>query len=136
MCQNVGAREAQPGTGPVRGSSLHSSGRVNLTNPLPIGGLSYVQGHTSQLLVNSTVGECLDATAQRFPNREALVIVHENIRLNFAQLKEEVSTDLEPSESGCWSLAVRAAEWARAREGSVLGAPECPTVGTRRQRRK
>lgn len=77
---------------------------VDCTNPLPIGGLSYIQGHTDSHLVNKTVGECLDATAQRFPNREALVIIHENIRLNFAQLKEEVSTDPEPSKSDCWFL--------------------------------
>ncbi|XP_041520513.1 medium-chain acyl-CoA ligase ACSF2, mitochondrial [Microtus oregoni] len=80
-----------------------SSGRVNLTNPLPIGGLSYVQGHTSSHLVNSTVGECLDATAQRFPDREALVILHENIRLNFAQLKEEV----DKAASGLLSIGLR-----------------------------
>lgn len=84
--------------------SLHSSGMVNSTNPLPIGGLSYIQGHTDSHLVNTTVGDCLEATAQRFPNREALVILHENIRMNFAQLKEEVGTDLEPSKSSRWSL--------------------------------
>lgn len=69
---------------------------VSCTNPLPVGGLSYIQGHTSSHLVNTTVGECLEATAQRFPNREALVILHENVRLSFAQLKEEVRIDLEP----------------------------------------
>lgn len=77
---------------------------VNCTNPLPIGGLSYIQGHTDSHLVHTTVGECLDATTQRFPDREALVSLHENIRLNFAQLKEEVGTNLELSESSCWAL--------------------------------
>lgn len=80
-----------------------SSGMVNCTNPLPIGGLSYIQGHTDSHLVNTTVGECLDATAQRFPDREALVILHENIRLNFAQLKEEV----DKAASGLLSIGLR-----------------------------
>ncbi|XP_008836568.1 acyl-CoA synthetase family member 2, mitochondrial [Nannospalax galili] len=80
-----------------------SSGEMNYTSPLPIGGLSYVQGHTNFHLVNTTVGECLDATAQRFPNREALVILHENIRLTFAQLKEEV----DKAAAGLLSLGLR-----------------------------
>lgn len=104
----------------------------NCPNPLPIGGLSYIQGHTDSHLVNTTVGECLDATAQRFPNREALVILHENIRLNFAQLKEEVGTDLEPSESSCWSLDAvvewswRVGTWLW---GSMKGDPRRPHCG-------
>ncbi|KAL1778570.1 Acyl-synthetase family member 2, mitochondrial [Sigmodon hispidus] len=93
---------------PWQNSKLHcvralSSGMVNCTNPLPIGGLSYVQGHTSSHLVNTTVGECLDTTAQRFPNREALVVLHENVRLNFAQLKEEV----DKAASGLLSIGLR-----------------------------
>ncbi|XP_022413864.1 medium-chain acyl-CoA ligase ACSF2, mitochondrial isoform X1 [Delphinapterus leucas] len=67
-----------------------SSGEMDRTATLPIGGLSYVQGHTTLHLINKTVGQCLDATAQRVPDREALVVHHENIRLTFAQLKEEV----------------------------------------------
>lgn len=48
--------------------------------------------------MNKTVGQCLDATAQRVPNQEALVVLHENIRLTFAQLKEEVGLELEHSK--------------------------------------
>ncbi|EDM05712.1 hypothetical protein LOC619561, isoform CRA_b [Rattus norvegicus] len=87
----------------LQGVRAFSSGMVDCTNPLPIGGLSYIQGHTDSHLVNKTVGECLDATAQRFPNREALVIIHENIRLNFAQLKEEV----DRAASGLLSIGLR-----------------------------
>ncbi|XP_029339415.1 acyl-CoA synthetase family member 2, mitochondrial [Mus caroli] len=87
----------------LQGVRALSSGMVNCTNPLPIGGLSYIQGHTDSHLVNTTVGECLDATAQRFPDREALVILHENIRLNFAQLKEEV----DKAASGLLSIGFR-----------------------------
>uniref|UniRef100_A0A452UH28 Medium-chain acyl-CoA ligase ACSF2, mitochondrial n=1 Tax=Ursus maritimus TaxID=29073 RepID=A0A452UH28_URSMA len=63
------------------------------TVPLPIGGLSYVQGLTKHSLIHKTVGQCLEATAQRVPDREALVVPQENIRLTFAQLKEEVSVN-------------------------------------------
>ena len=45
------------------------------------------------------MGQCLEAIAQRVPDREALVVPQENIRLTFAQLKEEVRPDLEPSKS-------------------------------------
>lgn len=74
-----------------------SSKEVERTATLPIGGLSYVQGCTKLRLINKTVGRCLDATAQKFPDREALVVLHENVRLTFAQLKEEVGSDLDPS---------------------------------------
>lgn len=79
----------------VHGASPCSSGE-DRTATLPIGGFSYVQGYTKFRLINKTVGRCLDVTAQKFPDREALVVVHENIRLTFAQLKEEVGPDLEP----------------------------------------
>ncbi|XP_057357336.1 medium-chain acyl-CoA ligase ACSF2, mitochondrial isoform X2 [Manis pentadactyla] len=70
-----------------------SSTEEDRTAPLPTGGLSYIQGSTKLRLMDKTVGQCLDATAQRVPNQEALVVVHENIRLTFAQLKEEVSVN-------------------------------------------
>uniref|UniRef100_A0A8C5XD39 Medium-chain acyl-CoA ligase ACSF2, mitochondrial n=1 Tax=Microcebus murinus TaxID=30608 RepID=A0A8C5XD39_MICMU len=70
-----------------------SSREADRTSPLPIGGLSYIQGRTRIRLVSKTVGRCLDATAQRIPDQEALVVLHENIRLTFAQLKEEVSVN-------------------------------------------
>ncbi|EHB16492.1 Acyl-CoA synthetase family member 2, mitochondrial [Heterocephalus glaber] len=71
-------------------SPVPRSAETEYHSPSPIGGLSYVQGHTRVPLINHTVGQCLDATAQRFPNREALVILHEDIRMTFAQLKDQV----------------------------------------------
>uniref|UniRef100_A0A8C8ZQZ3 Medium-chain acyl-CoA ligase ACSF2, mitochondrial n=1 Tax=Prolemur simus TaxID=1328070 RepID=A0A8C8ZQZ3_PROSS len=79
-----------------------SSREADRTSPLPIGGLSYIQGHTRIRLVSKTVGRCLDATAQRVPDREALVILHENMRLTFAQLKEEV----DKAASGLLSIGL------------------------------
>ncbi|XP_069338498.1 medium-chain acyl-CoA ligase ACSF2, mitochondrial isoform X2 [Eulemur rufifrons] len=79
-----------------------SSREADRTSPLPIGGLSYIQGCTRIRLVSKTVGQCLDATAQRVPDREALVVLHENMRLTFAQLKEEV----DKAASGLLSIGL------------------------------
>ncbi|XP_036735495.1 medium-chain acyl-CoA ligase ACSF2, mitochondrial isoform X3 [Manis pentadactyla] len=79
-----------------------SSTEEDRTAPLPTGGLSYIQGSTKLRLMDKTVGQCLDATAQRVPNQEALVVVHENIRLTFAQLKEEV----DKAASGLLSIGL------------------------------
>ncbi|VFV29314.1 acyl-synthetase family member [Lynx pardinus] len=81
---------------------LRSAG-ADRTVPLPVGGLSYIQGLTRQRLINKTVGQCLEAIAQRVPDREALVVPQENIRLTFAQLKEEV----DKAASGLLSIGLR-----------------------------
>ncbi|XP_029783838.1 acyl-CoA synthetase family member 2, mitochondrial [Suricata suricatta] len=80
-----------------------SSGDTDRTVPLPVGGLSYIQGHTKQRLINKTVGQCLEAVAQRVPDREALVVPQENVRLTFAELKEEV----DKAASGLLSIGLR-----------------------------
>ncbi|XP_054441369.1 medium-chain acyl-CoA ligase ACSF2, mitochondrial [Pteronotus mesoamericanus] len=87
----------------LRGVRPFSSGEGDHTATLPIGGLSYVRGCTAFPLLLETVGQCLDATAQRFPDREALVVLHENVRMTFAQLKEEV----DKAASGLLSIGLR-----------------------------
>ncbi|CAD7667344.1 unnamed protein product [Nyctereutes procyonoides] len=82
--------------------SPHSSGEVDHTVLLPTGGLSYIQGPTRHSLIHKTVGQCLEATAQRMPDIEALVIPHENIRVTFAQLQEEV----DKAASGLLSIGL------------------------------
>ncbi|GAB5580906.1 medium-chain acyl-CoA ligase ACSF2 [Prionailurus iriomotensis] len=79
------------------------SAGADRTVPLPVGGLSYIQGLTRQRLINKTVGQCLEAIARRVPDREALVVPQENIRLTFAQLKEEV----DKAASGLLSIGLR-----------------------------
>ncbi|XP_006166258.1 acyl-CoA synthetase family member 2, mitochondrial isoform X1 [Tupaia chinensis] len=74
----------------LQGVRLLSSKEENRSAPLPIGGLSYIQGRTRMRLISKTVGRCLDATAQRVPDKDALIVLQENVRLTFAQLKEEV----------------------------------------------
>ncbi|KAM8813639.1 medium-chain acyl-CoA ligase ACSF2, mitochondrial [Rhynchonycteris naso] len=87
----------------LRGVRSLSSGDVDRIATLPIGGLSYVQGCTKFPLTNKTVGHCLNVTAQKFPDREALVVLHENVRLTFAQLKEQV----DKTASGLLSVGLR-----------------------------
>ncbi|KAM9597143.1 medium-chain acyl-CoA ligase ACSF2, mitochondrial [Trichechus inunguis] len=87
----------------LQGVRFRSSGDPDGSGALPIGGLSYVQGHTRVSLISKTVGRCLDATAQRLPDREALVVIQENVRLTFAQLKEEV----DKAASGLLSIGLR-----------------------------
>ncbi|PNI58465.1 ACSF2 isoform 6 [Pan troglodytes] len=77
----------------LQGVRFLSSREVDRMVSMPIGGLSYVQGCTKKHLNSKTVGQCLETTAQRVPEREALVVLHEDVRLTFAQLKEEVSVN-------------------------------------------
>uniref|UniRef100_A0A2K5Q4P0 Medium-chain acyl-CoA ligase ACSF2, mitochondrial n=3 Tax=Cebus imitator TaxID=2715852 RepID=A0A2K5Q4P0_CEBIM len=86
----------------LQGVRSFSSREVDRMVPLPIGGLSYTQGNIKNHLISKTVGQCLEATAQTVPEREALVVLHENIRLTFAQLKEEV----DKAASGLLSIGL------------------------------
>jgi len=80
---------------------------------------SYVHGASDVPLLGMTIGQCLDATAARVPDNDALVVRHQNVRLTYAALKREVDSlaagllalGLEPGERiGIWSP--NNAEWA------------------------
>uniref|UniRef100_A0A8C0BZ24 Medium-chain acyl-CoA ligase ACSF2, mitochondrial n=1 Tax=Buteo japonicus TaxID=224669 RepID=A0A8C0BZ24_9AVES len=51
---------------------------------------SYVQGTLDVPLLTKTMGQCLDETVERFPDRNALVFCRDGVRKTFAQFKEEV----------------------------------------------
>ncbi|NXG61192.1 ACSF2 synthetase, partial [Hemiprocne comata] len=51
---------------------------------------SYIQGPLDTPLLTKTVGQCLEETTQRFPDREAVIFCRDGVRKTFAQLKEEV----------------------------------------------
>jgi fatty-acyl-CoA synthase len=94
--------------------------------------LSYAHGASAVALLGQTIGENLAATARRVPEAEALVVVHQGVRLTYAQLNAEVdrvarallALGLEQGERvGIWSP--NCAEWvlvqyATARIGVVL----------------
>jgi fatty-acyl-CoA synthase len=94
--------------------------------------LSYVHGVSSEPLVGQTVGACFDATSERFPDRQALVVAHQDVRWTYAELRERVdavaaglmSLGLAPgARVGIW--APNCSEWvvtqfATAKAGLVL----------------
>ncbi|MFA6311684.1 MAG: AMP-binding protein [Sterolibacterium sp.] len=51
---------------------------------------SYVHGASEMPLIGSTVGDCFDAACALHGARDALVVVHQNVRLSFAELKSRV----------------------------------------------
>jgi fatty-acyl-CoA synthase len=93
---------------------------------------SYVHGASDSPLLGDTIGEHFDAVVRRWPDREALVVKHQNIRWNYGYLKEQVDAfaaglvalGLEPGDRiGIWSP--NNAEWvitqfATAQAGLIL----------------
>ena len=93
---------------------------------------SYVHGASDIPLIGDTIGEHFDAVVRRWPDREALVVRHQNIRWTYGDLKERVDAfaaglvalGLEPGDRiGIWSP--NNAEWvitqfATAQAGLIL----------------
>lgn len=52
---------------------------------------SYVSGTSDTPLLGLTIGDCFDQTVERYPDNEALVVRHQNIRLTYRQLQQEVN---------------------------------------------
>ncbi len=50
---------------------------------------SYVHCPGDRPLVNTTVGKLVDATAERYADREAVVSAHQGIRKTYQELKED-----------------------------------------------
>src|SRR5437868_1176997 len=48
--------------------------------------LSYAHGTGSEPLLGETIGDNLRRTADRFPDRDALVVRHQNVRLSWREL--------------------------------------------------
>lgn len=93
---------------------------------------SYARGDTAQPLIEQTIGAYFDAMVERFPDREALVVVHQQRRYTYRQLQAEsnrlasalLRLGLRPGDRiGIWSH--NNAEWvlmqlATAKAGLVL----------------
>lgn len=52
--------------------------------------LSYVHGATSQQLIGATIGNYFDQACAQYADQSAVVVVHQNVRLTYAQLREQV----------------------------------------------
>ncbi|NXH95944.1 ACSF2 synthetase, partial [Pachycephala philippinensis] len=64
---------------------------------------SYIQGPSDIPLLDKTMGQCLEETVERFPDREALVFCRDGVRKTFAQFKEEV----DQAAAGLLALGLR-----------------------------
>jgi len=93
---------------------------------------SYAHGASPVPLLGETIGDNLDRVAQRFPGNDAVVSVHQNRRLTYAEFAAEtdrfakafVATGVEHGERvGIWSpnsLEWVLAQYATAKIGAVL----------------
>ena len=82
-------------------------------------GTSYVSGASANPLLGVTIGAQLDRTAARFPDNEALVVRHQDVRWRYREFTEKVNAfaagllalGLEPGDRiGIWSP--NNSEWA------------------------
>jgi len=94
--------------------------------------LSYVHGGGTQALLGETIGACFDRVVARFPEHEALVVRHQQIRWSYRELSRRTNNlavallrlGLKPGERiGIWSQ--NNAEWllvqlATAKAGLIL----------------
>ncbi|WP_110994493.1 fatty acid CoA ligase family protein [Pseudomonas sichuanensis] len=93
---------------------------------------SYSQGNPDKPLLNACIGDAFDATVARFPDREALIVRHQQLRYTWRQLAEAVDQHARAlmalgvqagDRLGIW--APNCAEWcitqfASAKVGAIL----------------
>ena len=53
--------------------------------------LSYAYGTSSQPLLGMTIGEKFDQACEQYAQSDAVVSLHQNIRLSYRQLQEQVN---------------------------------------------
>ncbi len=88
--------------------------------------LSYVHGAGGPPLAGLTIGEVLDAAAERWPDSEALIVRDQGVRWNWSELREHaralagglLALGLEPGDR-IGMLAPNRAEWLLAQFGSA-----------------
>jgi fatty-acyl-CoA synthase len=93
---------------------------------------SYVHGASPMALLGETIGDNLDRTVARVPDRDAVVSVHQGVRLTYAQLAAAVdeiarglmALGIEPGERvGIWSpnnVEWVVLQYATAKMGAIL----------------
>jgi len=51
---------------------------------------SYMCGDATQALIYDTIGNCFDQTVERFPDQEALIVKHQDIRWSYRELQQKI----------------------------------------------
>jgi len=94
--------------------------------------VSYVCGSSDQPLIYQTIGDAFDEAVERWGDKEAVVVRHQNIRWTYRQLGEAIDAfaagllalDLEPGDRiGIWSpnnIEWLIAQFATAKAGLIL----------------
>src|ERR1700722_18882038 len=94
--------------------------------------LGYDHGISATRLLNDTIGGCLDRAASRWPDREAVVVREQNVRMTFATLQQEadriaaglIALGLVPGDRvGLWSpnrIEWVLSQYATAKAGLIL----------------
>src|SRR5690349_12051383 len=68
-----------------RHNALYSTRRIIMKHTI-----SYTSGSSDTPLLGITIGDMFDQTAARYPDSEALIVRHQNIRYTYRQLKAHV----------------------------------------------
>ena len=99
---------------------------------MTIRALSYAHGISATPLLNDTLGSILDKAAERWPDREAVVVRDQSVRMTFAQLRDKVDNlatglialGLQPGDRiGLWSpnkIEWVLSQYATAKAGLIL----------------
>ncbi|PIE41664.1 MAG: AMP-binding protein [Gammaproteobacteria bacterium] len=100
--------------------------------PVLQGTQSYISGTTAHPLMFETIGNCFDRIAETYPDREAIVVRHQNIRWTFKEYNEKVNElatgllkiGIKPGDRvGIWSpnrIEWSLTQFATAKIGAVL----------------
>ena len=59
---------------------------------------SYVHGHSGAPLIGKTIGSVLRGAAAAHPDRDALIVCHQNIRWSYADLDREAEAFRDGSD--------------------------------------
>jgi fatty-acyl-CoA synthase len=93
---------------------------------------SYYCGASDSQIIYRTIGDCLDDIAERYPENEALVVRHQNVRWSYRRFREEIdrlatgllALGIEPGDRvGIWgpsSCEWAMVQYATARIGAIM----------------
>ncbi len=72
-------------------STATAESTASFTPPIASTDLSYDSCGSEKPLLGMTIGQCLDFVADRYPHREAVVSLHQNVRFNYREFNQVVN---------------------------------------------